>query len=418
MITLEEFLKRWPGRVDQATKDDLSLFFEQVSEMSDDYERMIAKIRATGKFKSIFGSNARRTTNMTTTDPVLSDKERREYPRDLYKTILGMAADRKKPSGLTAAISDFLRDQNPHWEIQNETTLLVPLESLISRKAMNVTTATAGGFLVQNDIAQQIEFMLRAHSVCIRAGAQVLPGLKGDLTLGRETQPVTCEWLHELETVDETESTYGAVHFTPHRLSGQTAISTQLRAQAASPDIISSFIVESLSRGIGSAFDLAAIQGTGVTGPPTGIFNRSGVKTVTFSGQATWAKALQFEAQISTANCDDDVISFIAEPAVRAKWRALERFSGGGRALWEDGNLCAGRQAYVTTNVPAAGICAGDFGQMRFATWGEGSPVSVIVDPYGTNATQGKIGITVSLFGDVGVLREEDFCISADSAIQ
>ena len=169
----------------------------------------------------------------------------------------------------------------------------------------------------------------------------MLPGLRGDLTLGRETQPVTCEWLHELEEVDESESQYGAVHFTPHRLSGFTSISTQLKAQAASPDIISAFVVESLSRGVGAAFDRAAIQGSGVGGEPTGLFNRSSVKTVTFSGQPTWAKAVNFEKQITAANGDDDSITFIAEPAVREKWRTLERFSGGGRALWEDGNLIA-----------------------------------------------------------------------------
>jgi hypothetical protein len=70
---------------------------------------------------------------------------------------------------------------------------------LLTRKAQNVTTATAGGFLVANDIGRQIEFALRAASVCIRAGARVLPGLRSDLTLGRETQEVTYDWLAELE---------------------------------------------------------------------------------------------------------------------------------------------------------------------------------------------------------------------------
>jgi hypothetical protein len=101
---------------------------------------------------------------------------------------------------------------------------------------------------------------------------------------------------------------------------------------------------------------------------------------------------------------------------VREKWRTLERFSGGGRALWE-GSLCADRQAFVTTNVPSTKICAGDFTKMIFPTWGEGSPVAVVVDPF-TAKKSGKIEILVSLMGDVGVLREEVFCISTDSAIQ
>lgn len=419
MITLEEFLKRFPGRVDQTTKDDLQLFFETVTNLSNDYEKMVSRLRATGKFKSIFGdfgeTNARRTTNMT--NNIMTAKERAEYPRDLYKTLIGMAQDRRKPSGLTAAISELLGKENPRLAIPSDgahANLLVPLEALITRKALEATTAPAGGFLIQNDIGRQIEFALRASSVCIRAGARVLPGLRGDLTLGRETQEVTCEWLHELEEASGTDSEYGVVRFTPHRLAGLTSISTQLNAQR--PDI-SAFVVESLARGIGAAFDRGAIQGGGVLGEPLGLFNRTLVKTVTFGGQATWAKAVNFEKQITAANGDDDSITFIAEPAVREKWRTLERFSGGGRALWEDGNICAGRQAYVTTNVPSNSICAGDFTKMLFATWGEGSPIAVIIDPF-TAKKESKIEILVSLFGDVSVLREEMFAINTDSAIQ
>jgi HK97 family phage major capsid protein len=278
-ISLEDFLKRWPGRVDQTTKDELQLFVDTVTEKFEDYEKMVSRLRATGKFKSLFGdfgaTNARRATNMTTN--ILTDTERRAYPADLYKTILGMAENRKKPSGLTAAISDLLGKENPHLDVPQDTTLLVPLEALLSRKALTATTATTGGFLIANDIGRQIEFALRASSVCIRTGARVLPGLRGDLTLGRETQEVTCDWLHELEEAQESDPQYGAVHFTPHRLAGLTSISRQLNAQA--PDV-SDFVVESLARGIGAAFDRAGIQGSGVHGEPLGLFNRASVKTV------------------------------------------------------------------------------------------------------------------------------------------
>jgi hypothetical protein len=54
---------------------------------------------------------------------------------------------------------------------------------------------------------------------------------------------------------------------------------------------------------------------------------------------------------------------------------------------------------------------------MLFATWGEGSPVAVIIDPF-TAKKESKIEILVSLLGDVGVLREEVYCISADCAVQ
>jgi hypothetical protein len=66
VITLEEFLKRFPGRVDRTTKDDLQLFIDTVTNLSDDYETFVSRLRATGKFKSLFGNfGASRTTNIS-----------------------------------------------------------------------------------------------------------------------------------------------------------------------------------------------------------------------------------------------------------------------------------------------------------------------------------------------------------------
>jgi hypothetical protein len=46
LITLEEFLKRWPGRVDQATKDEIQLFIDTVMDLSDDYEAFVSRPQA------------------------------------------------------------------------------------------------------------------------------------------------------------------------------------------------------------------------------------------------------------------------------------------------------------------------------------------------------------------------------------
>jgi hypothetical protein len=114
-MTYEQFKARFPGHIPAAMQDELRAFIESVLDMSDDYDHWVARLRATGKFKSIFGGfNTSRTTTMTTTtESVLSEKERRLYPRDLYKTIRGIAQNGKKPTGLSGAISDFLSEKNP-----------------------------------------------------------------------------------------------------------------------------------------------------------------------------------------------------------------------------------------------------------------------------------------------------------------
>ena len=161
-------------------------------------------------------------------------------------------ADGRKATGLTAAISDILKKDNPDLAYagghETHQALLIPLSALITRKAQNVTTATAGGHLVQDDIASQIEHSLRAASVCVRSGARVVANLRGDLTLGRGPAEVAVDWVAELDEVSPADPTYGAVKLTPSRLVATTSLSSQLHAQA--PDV-SAFIVESLSRGIG-----------------------------------------------------------------------------------------------------------------------------------------------------------------------
>lgn len=296
---------------------------------------------------------------------------------------------------------------------ETHQTLLIPLSALITRNAQNVTTATAGGHLVHDDIASQIEHSLRAASVCARSGARVVANLRGDLTLGRETAEVAVDWVAELDEVSPADPTYGVVKLTPSRLVATTSLSSQLHAQT--PDL-SAFIVESLSRGIGAGLDKAALQGGGFAGEPLGLLNRASVQSVTFSGAATWAKMCSFEAKVSGANADDDNITWVAAPDVREKLKTVQRYSGSSTALWE-GNLCADRPAHVTTGMLATRILCGDFSKVIFPMWGEGAPVQVIVDPHSSKKS-GKVELLCALQASVAVRREEVFCISSDSAVQ
>ena len=57
--------------------------------------------------------------------------------------------------------------------------------------------------------------------------------------------------------------------------------------------VLAQFLITSLTLGIGKAIDAAALVGSGVSGQPLGIFNRSGsVSSVTFGAAATWATSL------------------------------------------------------------------------------------------------------------------------------
>lgn len=345
---------------------------------------------------------------------VLGARELREYPASLVKALFDMS-DKKKPTGLAAAISKSVEAINSDLR-SDERELLIPLDALLSTRGLTASTQSTGGFLVGQDISQQIEAVLRPASCCIRAGAQVLTGLGGNQNISREISEVTVSWLAERDPVTESNGGFGSIAFTPHRLAGLTSLTKQLQIQGT-PNV-SNFVIESLAKGIGVAFDKAALRGSGIFGEPTGIYSTPNVKTVTFGGAATWANVLKFESQISQANGDDESIAFVGAPAVREKWRATQRFSGASDTLWNsDEDMVGSKPAFVSQNLTSTQVCAGDFSKMLFATWGQNSPISVIVDPYAQKRAE-KIEIQVTLYGDVGLLREQVFCINADSAVQ
>lgn len=346
---------------------------------------------------------------MTTID-FLTPKERAAYFPALMQAIRDFG-NRKAPDGLAVEVSRTLAPENPQFAPGG---LLIPLSMLSQRSALQASSATAGGFLIAEDVATQIERVLRATSVCIGSGARILPGLVGNIALGRETGEVTINWLHELDAATEGESTFSAVNLSPHRAAGLTAISKELQFQST-PDI-SGFVIDSISRGIGVALDNAGLQGTGLLGQPLGIFSLNNVNTVTFGGASTWAKVVNFESQITQANGLDQNISFIGHPTVREKWKTLQRFTGVTDTLWNsDEDTIAGKPARVTMNMPAASICAGDFSQMLFGFWGDA--VQVIVDPY-AQKTSAVVEFYVCLYADVGVIRPQLFVINGDSALQ
>ena len=335
----------------------------------------------------------------------LSASQHRELPGSIYASILSLA-ERGKPTGIAAEIDKDLRRKS----------VFSPGEGMvISLRALSTSVFSAGGALAgeqQGDVAA----MLLPNSAALKAGVQVITGLTGDLNIPSQTSDTTFSWLHQLDSVTASDPAFGSANGTPHRCVGQTSITRQANVQSA--DVLGSFLARSLSRGLGSATDAALLSGTGVSGEPLGIFKTAGVNTVTFSGAATLAKCLDFQTQAANANADDTALTWIAAPAIRAKWRALQRHSGSSATLWSnDADTIGNRPAFVSTHCSATtGIVCGDFQHMALCIWGEDAPVQIIADPY-TAAMQGRITFTASIMADVLCLRPTAFTRAADSAV-
>ena len=345
----------------------------------------------------------------------LSPIELRTYPGELYRAILNLAA-RKKAEGLPAELDKLARASLPagHADANDpQISIHVPLNALFAARAMSAGTASAGGTFV-DDSQGEIQHLLRPYSAVVASGAQIIPNNIGNLSIGRESAGTTFSSLPEGGTITESTPTAAATNFSPKRHAGACSMSSQLNAQTAG--VYAAFQLNSIARGLGSLQDRIALQGIGGV-EPLSIFGTNGTGSVTFGAAATWAKALAFFETASTANADDQSLAAISHPAVRTKWRTLQKWSGASVSIWEaDRDEIAGRPARVTTNCPATSIVVGDWTQYAIATWGADT-IRLIVDPFSL-AMSGRIRFTAEMLADCGPLQPAAFCVSNDSAVQ
>lgn len=96
----------------------------------------------------------------------------------------------------------------------------------------------------------------------------------------------------------------------------------------------------------------------------------------------------------ATANADDARIAFLSTPAIRELLENRERVTGGGRFVW-DRETIADRPAYVSTDVPAAIMICGDFGNVYVGIWGEG--FQKVLRPFFIGGKRAEVGETVTL---------------------
>ena len=147
-----------------------------------------------------------------------------------------------------------------------------------------MTTATAGGFLVETDMGPMIE-LLRNQPQVIAAGATSLGGLVGDVALPTHVSGATAYWVSETGTLTDSQSVFGQKKLTPKRLGSTIPYSTQFLAQASID--AESFIRGDAVRVLALEKDRAALLGSGVNGEPLGVANTEGInQKVTYGGAA------------------------------------------------------------------------------------------------------------------------------------
>ena len=267
------------------------------------------------------------------------------------------------------------------------------------RRDLTVGTSTAGGHLVGTDNMSFID-VLRNRSVAYRMGARRLSGLVGNVTVPRQTAAATAYWLStEATAVTESQQTFGQMSLTPKTVGAYTEISRQLMLQS-SPDA-ESIVIGDLGKVAGLALDIGVLRGAGSSGEPTGIINTGGIGSVTGTS-IDYAKVLEFQTDVATANVEPNRGGYVTTPAVAALLMQRVKFASTASPLWDgnvfDGNM-AGYAAMSSNQMSAATMLYGDWDQVVVGEWGI---LQVEVNPY-ANFQAGIIGVRAMVSVDVGL---------------
>ena len=293
-----------------------------------------------------------------------------------------------------------------------------------------VGTTTAGGHTVATELlgSSFIE-LLRNAMILDRLGITMLRDLNGNLAIPTATGTATTYWVAENGAVTESQASFGQVPMTPKTIGALTDYSRRLLLQSSID--IEMFVRMDLAATMAQGIQDGALNGTGSSNQPTGLFNTSGVGAVVMGangGAASYDMFVDLETAVANANADVGSLAFLTNTKVRGKSRKTQEFSGtNGKAVWTGavgsngvGDVL-GYSAYVSNSVPSnltkgssSGVCSavafGNWADLMIGMWGG---LDLLLDPY-TGAPSGTRRVVALQDLDVAVRRLSSFAVSKD----
>jgi HK97 family phage major capsid protein len=277
----------------------------------------------------------------------------------------------------------------------------------------------SGGYLIGETIdnANMVE-LLRNQSHLLALGARTLTGLVGNVTIPRVLTGSTVYWVNENGQITGSTPTFGQIAMKPRRIGATGILGKQLIAQTSMD--VEAFYRQTVMEDMGVELDRVGINGKGGA-EPLGILNLATADratSVTFGGAATWAKIVEFETSVETANAlglAGGEYAYLTTPAARGKWKTIPKATNAAVFLWE-GSLVNGYQARSTNQFPSSPTAnQAIFGQFSQVIYGEWAGLDVVVDNI-TLADKHQIKVTVQKLIDMVIRQGKAFAISSDTA--
>lgn len=274
----------------------------------------------------------------------------------------------------------------------------------VSRRDLNSTTSSAGGYLIGTQTSA-LEELLARYSILAEAGVAMISDLTGPMTIPRTKTVPVASWLStDLSNITESDPVFGQNSVSAKFCSVKIDVSRQLLTQSAADKVVGALASEA----VGRAVDTAIIAGTGTLGQPTGIVNTVGVFAQ--SGSSLSAAGLRaMRKAVLLAGAREDRLLWIGAPDVQETLGGREFSAGSGRVLWADGKI-DGRPAVASSLVTAGTLVLGDFSRVTCSIF-DHNGVSLEWNPY-ENFQSGLSSFRLILPVDFAVSPAGAFAVS------
>ena len=279
------------------------------------------------------------------------------------------------------------------------------------QRAINTTNDSA---LVPEDYrpGSFIDVLRNSMSV-MQAGATVLNGLQGNVDIPKKLTASAAAWVAaEGDDAAESEPTFGQVTMTPKDIVVYTDLTRRARQQM-NPDI-EALIRADIATGIGLGIDLAALEGTGATGQPRGVFNTVGINRPPAFAAAnpTYAEVVALETFVADDNALMGNLAYIVRTNMAGAMKTTEKFAGTGMTVWEPGNTLNGYPAIRSNQGSNGHLYFGNWSDLLIGFW---SGLDLQFD-YAALARSGGLRIIAFQTCDVAVRHAQSFAWNRNAA--
>lgn len=354
--------------------------------------------------------------------PDLSEQDKKDLSRYSVRTAILKKAMQKEGNGKFDGI-----ELEMHQEAEKEAResgralvgLGIPSAYLHKRADLQASVDAAGGYTVATDTTGFIESLKNSMST-IKAGAKMMAGLVGDVSIPRLTTDSVATWRTEGGVATESDPVFDSVTLTPHRLTSYTVYSMQLLKQSTLD--IDQIVADTLYYSIANALETAGLEGSGTSQVPAGILNASDVNDATHGSSnptvASWTNIVNMEKMIAVDNALAAKMAFIMKTTAAAKMKTTAKVSSTDSIhLWENdpllGGTVNGYPAYTTNVYTDDTVIFGDWSQLFYGQWGG---LDLLVNPYSLD-TYAQVRVVIAGYFDVGLRHGQSFARIDDLAV-